>query len=202
MCLAEVGLGFAQARLFHPALRHAGPVRADLGIPTVFNLLGPVAHPGRITRQVVGAATESIAHQLAEVLVATGTTRSWVVTGAGGLDEISTTGPSIIFDVADGRVNRMEIDTKSIGVAAPASMDELAGGDAAANAQIFHQILSGQETGAKADIVALNAGAGLVVAGLAVDLEDGLAQARAAIADGRAAAKLEALRTVIGSDAG
>lgn len=197
-CLHTVGLGFAQARLFHPALRHAGPVRAELGIPTVFNQLGPIAHPGRVKRQVVGTANETIARQLADVLAATGSLKSWVVTGAGGLDEISTTGPSVIFEVIEGSVNRLEIDTRAIGVAAPSSMDELAGGDAAENVAIFRRIISGEETGAKADIVALNAAAGLVVADIAVDLADGLERARAAIADGRAQDKLAALIGLVG----
>lgn len=197
-CLEEVGLGFAQARLFHPAMRHAGPVRAELGVPTIFNLLGPIAHPGRVKRQVIGTANEALARQLAEVLAATGTEKSWVITGAGGLDEISTTGPSIIFEVIAGEVNRLEIDTREIGIATPSSMDDLAGGDAQENAAIFHQIVSGEERGPKADIVALNAAAGLVVAGIAIDLDEGLAQARAAIEDGRAKAKLEALVDLIG----
>lgn len=192
-CVNEIGLGFAQARLFHPALRHAGPVRAELGVPTVFNLLGPIAHPGRIKRQVVGTATEAIAAQLSEVLATTGSVRSWVVTGAGGLDEISTTGPSVIFDVREGNVERTEVDVAALGITIPASMDELAGGDAQANVEIFYRILSGQESGAKADIVALNAAAGLVVAGLAEDLAEGLEAARESIADGRARAKLDAL---------
>ncbi len=199
-CLEEVGLGFAQARLFHPAMRHAGPVRAELGVPTVFNLLGPIAHPGRVKRQVIGTANEALARQLAEVLAATGTEKSWVITGAGGLDEISTTGPSVIFEVITGEVERLEIDTKEIGVAAPTSMDALAGGNAEENADIFHRIVSGEELGPKADIVALNAAAGLVVAGLADDLAHGLQQARSAIEDGRAKGKLEALVGLIGVD--
>lgn len=200
-CLDEVGLGFAQARLFHPALRHAGPVRAELGIPTVFNLLGPIAHPGKIERQVVGTANEAIAQRLAEVLAATGTIKSWVVTGAGGLDEISTTGPSVIYEVAAGEIERLEIHTQELGIHSPASLDELAGGDAQENVRIFGQILSGEEQGAKADIVALNAAAGLVVAGLAENLGDGLGQAKLAIADGRAQAKFDALTALIGVSA-
>ncbi len=198
-CLETIGLGFAQARLFHPALRHAGPVRAELAIPTVFNQLGPIAHPGRIKRQVVGTANEAIARQLADVLAATGSVRSWVVTGAGGLDEISTTGPSIIFEVADGSVERLEIDTQALGIPAPESMEDLAGGDAAENVVIFRRILSGEEQGAKADIVALNAAAGLVVADIADDLADGLERARAAIAEGKVKAKLEALIDLAGT---
>lgn len=200
-CIAEVGLAFAQARLFHPALRHAGPVRADLGVPTVFNLLGPIAHPGRIKRQVVGTANEETARQLAAVLAATGTVHSWVVTGAGGLDEISTTGPSIVFEVRGDEIERLEIDTKDVGIGSASSISDLAGGDAQRNVEIFHQILSGQEVGPKADIVALNAAAGLVVAGKVDTLQDGVTEARAAIADGRAAHKLASLLAIIGTDA-
>ena len=201
-CIKTVGLGFAQARLFHPALRHAGPVRAELGVPTVFNLLGPISHPGRVRRQVVGTANEVIASQLADVLAATGSVKSWVVTGAGGLDEISTTGPSIVFEVRGDQVERMEIKTSELGIQTPSSMDDLAGGDSEANVAIFRRILSGEEIGAKADIVALNAAAGLVVAGMAEDLERGLVQARESISSGRAAAKLDALIDVVGISPG
>lgn len=102
-CVAEIGVGFAFARSFHPAMRFAGPVRGELGIPTVFNTLGPLAHPGRIKRQLVGVATEGRAEAVAAVLAELGSHRAWVVTGAGGLDEVSTSGPSIIFDVSPDR---------------------------------------------------------------------------------------------------
>ncbi len=180
--MAEHRLGFALARTFHPAMRHAGPVRAELGVPTVFNLLGPLAHPAGLTRQVVGTATEARAEQMANVLRDLGSERSWVVAGASGLDELSTHGPSVVFDVTPDGVDRFEIDATVIGIAAP-SLDELAGGDADANVAIFHSMIGGT-VDARSDIVCLNAGAGLVVAGVTDTLEQGVVKANEALADG------------------
>ena len=179
--VAEHGLGFALARTFHPSMRFAGPVRAELGIPTVFNSLGPLAHPGRVTRQVVGCSSESLAENMSHVLDALGSEHAWVVTGDNGIDEIATTGPSIVFVVRDGDVRRMAIDLDELGVHRPASIDDLAGGSADDNVAIFKAILDGSETGTRRDIVLLNAGAGLVVAGLADDLADGMALALSVI---------------------
>ncbi len=195
-CVEETGLGFALARLFHPAMRHAGPVRAELGIPTVFNLLGPVAHPGRVRRQLIGTANESLALQLAEVSFERGVDRVWVVTGAGGLDELSTTGPSIIFEVGPEGIERRELDLRFLGITPPDSMDALSGGSAEDNVAIFEAILAGRESSPRRDIVVLNAGAALVVAGVVGDLSSGMREASAAIDDGRASAKLETLRVV------
>lgn len=192
--VAEHGLGFALARTFHPSMRHAGPVRAELGIPTVFNTLGPLAHPGRLRRQVVGCSSEALAEEMSLVLEALGSKHAWVVTGDNGIDEISTTGPSIVFVVKDGDVTRMSIDLDALGIERPSSMDDLAGGTADDNVTIFRRILDGSETGSRRDIVLLNAGAGLVVAGVADDLADGVEQARVAISDGRVQAKLESLQ--------
>lgn len=187
----DTGLGFAFARTFHPAMRHVGPVRAELGIPTVFNILGPLSHPGRLTRQVVGVADWAIADQMIRVLEATGSTRSLVVHGDGNLDELTTTGPSRILSLAGGEISQIEVEPEAVGLAR-ATPEDLAGGDAEANADIARRILDG-EPGAKRDIVVLNAAAGLVAAGLAGDLAEGVVQASAAVDDGRAAAKLEAL---------
>lgn len=192
--VAEHGLGFALARTFHPSMRHAGPVRSELGIPTVFNVLGPLAHPAQLRRQVIGCASEALAERMSTVLSALGSVHAWVVTGDGGIDEISTTGPSVIFEVRDGAVRRISLDLDQLGIARPSSMDELAGGTAEENAAIFGRILDGTATGARRDIVLLNAAAGLVVSGLADDLAAGLEQAQAAISDGRVAAKLEAIQ--------
>ncbi|MEM7141923.1 MAG: anthranilate phosphoribosyltransferase [Actinomycetota bacterium] len=185
------GVGFAFARTFHPAMRHVGPVRAELGIPTVFNVLGPLSHPGRLTRQVIGVADWAIADRMIRVLQATGSVRSLVVHGEGGLDELTTTGPSRMLSLADGEITEHTVDPVSLGLA-PASADDLAGGDAQVNAEIARAIFGG-EPGPKRDIVVLNAAAGLLAAGLAASLDDGIAQAAAAIDDGRAAAKVAAL---------
>lgn len=185
------GLGFAFARTFHPAMRHVGPVRAELGIPTVFNILGPLSHPGRLTHQVIGVADWAIADRMIRVLQATGSIRSLVVHGDGGLDELTTTGPSRMLSLEDGEITEIAVDPEALGLA-PATAADLAGGDAAANADIARSIFAG-EPGPKRDIVVLNAAAGLVAAGLAEDLGAGIEQAEAAIDDGRAARKVASL---------
>ncbi len=184
-CVNEVGVGFAPARMFHPALRHAAPVRAELGIPTVFNILGPLAHPAQPTRQLVGTASESVAAKLAEVFQRLGSENAWVVSGAGGLDEISTTGPSVIYIATKQGVRRTEVDVREMGIQSGSTPEQLSGGDATANVRHFRQILDGSDDGPRRDIVALNAGAALVVAGVATSLPEGVEQAMAAIADGR-----------------
>ena len=191
-CVAEVGVGFAFARSFHPAMRFAGPVRAELGIPTVFNTLGPLAHPGRIKRQLVGVATEERAALVAEVLAELGSERAWVVAGADGLDEVSTTGPSVIFDVSPSGIERLTVDLDDVGVDR-VELARIAGGSPADNVAIFERMVDG-ETGPHRDLVAINAGAGLVVAGLADDLAKGTELANEAIESGAARSVLERLR--------
>lgn len=187
----DVGLGFAFARTFHPAMRHVGPVRAELGIPTVFNVLGPISHPGRLRRQVIGVADWSIAERVARVLRAGGSERALVVHGAGGLDELTTTGPSRLLSLEHGEITEATVDAAALGLDRVAESD-LAGGDAEVNATLARRVLAG-EPGPVRDIVVLNAAAGLVAAGTADGLETGVELARAAIDDGRAAAKLAAL---------
>jgi len=193
----EIGVGFAFARTFHPSMRHVGPVRAELGIPTVFNVLGPLAHPARLTRQVIGVADWSLASTMAGVLMATGSVRSLVVHGgttdgsSGGLDELTTAAPSRMLSIDHGEITEIEIDATNLGLPR-ATESDLAGGDAKDNARIARSVLSGERSPAR-DIVVLNAAAGLVVAGLSPDLADGVAQASAAIDDGRAEGKLAAL---------
>ncbi len=194
-CVTELGIGFALARTFHPAMRFAGPVRAELGIPTVFNVLGPLAHPAQPKRQLIGTANEGLASRMAEVYQRLGSELAWVVSGAGGLDEISTTGPSIIYVATPEGVRRTEVDVVELGITPPTSMAELAGGGAADNVAIFQKILDGSDVGPRHDIVVLNAGAALAVAGLAADLGDGIEMARAALADGRVGELLERLRS-------
>ncbi len=192
-CVAEIGVGFAFARSFHPAMRFAGPVRAELGVPTVFNTLGPLAHPGRIKRQLVGVSTEEKARAVADVLSELGSHRAWVVAGADGLDEVSTSGPSIIFDVSPEGVDRLVVDLDDVGVDR-VELSRLAGGSPADNVAIFERMVAG-EGGPHRDLVAVNAGAGLVVAGLAGDLAEGVTMAFEALDSGAAKQKLEQLRT-------
>jgi len=191
--VAEHGLGFAFARVFHPAVRHVGPVRIELGIPTVFNILGPLSHPGALKRQVIGTADRPLMHKLAETLRATGSVRSLIVHGDGDLDELTTTGPSWIVSLNDGEITEAEIDATDFGLARVAP-GALAGGDPATNAEIADRIFAG-ERGAARDIVVLNAAAALVTAAVVDNLGAGVEAAAAAIDDGRAAAKLEALRS-------
>jgi anthranilate phosphoribosyltransferase len=190
-CIGEIGLGFAFARRYHPAMRFAGPVRAELGIPTVFNLLGPLANPAGVTRQVVGVADRERARVMADVLAELGSSSSWVVAGDGGLDELSTTGPSTVFAIGAGGVSELEVDPTELGLGG-GSLDQLSGGTAEENVAIFRRMLDG-ESGPRRDIVVLNAAAGLVVASVATDIADGVALATAALDDGRAATKLERL---------
>jgi len=193
-CVDEVGVGFCFARVFHPAMRHAGPVRAELGVPTVFNFLGPLANPARVRRQVIGVADLRVAPTVVGVLRQRDFARAMVVHGHDQMDEITLTGPSTIFELRAGEVREYELDPTSLGLAL-ATPEQLRGGDAEANAAIARAVLGG-ETGPYRDIVLLNAAAGLVVAGVVDDLGGGLEAARASIDGGKAAAALEALIAV------
>ena len=197
-CMATTGLGFAFARTFHPAMRFVAAVRAELGIPTVFNVLGPLANPGRVTRQVVGTSSEELAAKMASVLRNLGSERAWVVAGADGFDELSVTGPTVVFDATAAGIERFVVDPAEFGIDPAPSLDAVAGGSPARNVEIFSAILSGADRGARREVVVLNAGAGLVVAGVATDLAEGLSLAGAVIDDGRAQAKLEQIRAVTG----
>lgn len=183
------GLGFAFAKAFHPAMRHVAAVRSQVGIPTVFNLLGPLSHPGHAKRQVIGAPDTSLAPTLAAVLQATGSVRSLVVHGDGRFDEFTTTGPNLVVELNDGELTEYRVRASDVGLA-PATPDELRGGDPVDNARILADILAG-EPGPKRDMVVLNAAAGLVVAEVADDLAAGVEAAAAAIDDGRAAKKFD-----------
>jgi len=190
-CVERAGVGFCFARTFHPAMRHAGPVRAELGIPTVFNVLGPLSHPGRVTRQVVGVSDPQLLDRIAAVLAARNVTHAWVVHGSGALDEVTTTGTTDVREVRDGDVRSFAVDPEDVGISR-VSAGALAGGDAATNATIFGAVLDG-EPSAAADIVVLNAAAGLVVGSVVDTLAEGVEAARSAIADGRAASTLARL---------
>jgi len=189
----KTGVGFAFARMLHPAMRFAGPARIELGIPTVFNILGPLANPCRVRRQLVGTPQPSIAAKMAAVLQNLGSIKSWVVSGNDGLDELSITGPSTVFEVSPDRITEFQISPADAGLPQAASLDDIVGGDAEANVRIFSEILSGAETGPKRDIVVMNAAAGLIVAGLTDRLESGVEEILNVIEDGRGAAKLAEL---------
>jgi anthranilate phosphoribosyltransferase len=190
-CVEEVGMGFCFAPLFHPALRHAGPTRRELGVPTVFNFLGPLANPARVRRQVVGVSDPSMAQTLVGALAASGAERVMVVYGHDGLDELSTTTTSAVIELRDGAIRSYEVDPDDLGL--PRSdLSALRGGDPEANADLARRVLDG-ELGARRDFVLLNAAAAIVAAGVADTLADGLAAAAASVDEGRAAAVLERL---------
>jgi anthranilate phosphoribosyltransferase len=187
-CLADVGIGFMFAPVFHPAFGHAGPVRRELRIPTSFNFLGPLTNPARPAAQVVGVSDERMMPLMAEVLARRGT-RAKLVRGADGIDELTTTGPSTVLDVRDGEVLEQMLDPKDLGIAR-AGIEDLHGGDAGESARVARAVLAG-EPGPRRDVVVLNAGAALEVAGAAPDLAEGIELAATSIDEGRAAAALE-----------
>src|SRR5581483_3565620 len=191
-CVQDAGIGFCFAPRFHPAMRHAIPTRRDLGVPTVFNFLGPLANPARVRRQVVGVSDARMAEKMAGVLGRLGSERALIVYGHDGLDELTTTTTSSVVELDEhGALRRYDVDPAALGLSV-AQPGELVGGDAAANAAAARAVLAG-EPGRHRDVVMLNAAAGLVAGGAAAGLPDGIALAAAAIDEGRAAAALERL---------
>jgi anthranilate phosphoribosyltransferase len=190
-CVAEAGIGFCFAPRYHPAMRHAIPTRRELGVPTVFNFLGPLANPAGVRRQLVGVSDHRMAEKMAGVLRSRGSERALVVWGHDGLDELTTTTTSTVVEVDGDAIRTYTLDPAAHGLAVvPASA--LRGGDAATNAGVARAVLAG-EPGPPRDIVVLNAAAALVAGGAAKDLAGGLMLAAAAIDDGRAAAALDRL---------
>lgn len=188
----EIGVGFLFAQAFHPAMKNVASVRRELGIRTIFNILGPLANPVGAPAQLLGVFHPALTEILARVLANLGIRRAFVVHGHGGLDEISTTGETLVSEVRDGDVHSYRIDPTALGFRPP-HPDELKGRDAKGNAEILLRVLDG-EPGARRDIVVLNAAVALVAGGKAPDLETGVALAQESIDSGAARAKLEALR--------
>jgi anthranilate phosphoribosyltransferase len=189
-CVREAGIGFCFAPVFHPAFRFAGPPRREIGVPTAFNLLGPMANPGRVRRQVIGVADPRFVEPMAQTLQRQGLDHAWVVHGA-GLDELTTTGPSTVLALLDGSIREFTIDPAQLGLRV-ATADDLRGGVPDENAAVIRRVLGG-ERGPHRDIVVLNAAAGLVVGGAVPDIAAGIDLAAAAIDDGRAQRALDAL---------
>jgi anthranilate phosphoribosyltransferase len=198
-CIREAGIGFCFAQRFHPAFRFAGPPRREMGVPTAFNMLGPMANPGRVRRQLIGVADPAFARPMVDALRRQGLSDAWVVHG-GGLDELTTTGPSTVLALTGDVVREFTVDPVSLGLQ-PATSADLRGGAPEANAEAVRRVLAG-DLGPHRDIAVLNAAAALVVAGVASDLESGLALATAAVDDGRAAATLARFVEVSQSSAG
>jgi anthranilate phosphoribosyltransferase len=187
----ELGFGFMFAPAHHPAMRHAGPVRRELGVRTVFNILGPLTNPAGARRQLVGVFAEGLVGLVSRVLAILGTERALVVHGAGGIDELSPAGPNLVHEVVDGRVRAYRVDPLDLGVPR-CEPDELAGGSPADSARAIRRVLEG-ERGSRRNAVLLNAAGALVVAGVAGELGEGLALAAEAVDSGAAGERLEAL---------
>ena len=189
--LRDVGFAFLFAPGFHPAMKHAGPTRREIGVRTAFNLIGPLTNPAGARRQVIGVADPSAAPRLAAVLRRLGVDRAFIV-GGEGLDELPLDGTGVIHDVTPEGIEVRAVDAVALGLT-KASIAKLAGGTPADNATILEAVLRG-EPGARRDVVLLNAGAALVVAGVADDLPAGIERAALTIDAGLATELLERLR--------
>lgn len=200
-CLDEAGICFCFAPAHHPAMKHAGPIRASLGIRTIFNVLGPLTNPAGAKRQVMGVFSESLTEPIANVLKNLGSENAMIVHGqlnGAGLDEISTGGPTRISHLHNGTVETTELDPSSLGIT-PAAADELRVDGSEASAALINRIFAG-EKGAPRDIVCVNAAAALVVAGIANDLADGVKQSATAIDNNDVAQTLEKLIAITQAD--
>jgi anthranilate phosphoribosyltransferase len=193
-CIDEAGIGFLYAPLLHTAMRHVMPARREMGIRTVFNMLGPLTNPAGANAQVIGVYAVALTEPLARVLAELGTARAFVVHGADGLDEISNTGESSVSEVREGTVRSFKLRPEDFGLAR-ATVAELKGGDREQNAEIVRAILGG-EPGPKRDIVLMNAAAALVAGGRAREFKEGVEIAARSIDTGAARAKLAALVTL------
>jgi len=202
-CLAEAGIGFFFAPTFHPSMRHAAPVRRELGVRSAFNLLGPLTNPAGARRQLVGVPRPELTELMARSLALLGSERAWVVHGADGIDEISTTGYTKVSECNAGSVNTFYLHPADVGLP-KASVAALQGGNATVNARIIEEVLSGAKGPAR-DVVLLNAAAALFIAGEAASLRQALTRAGEAIDTGEARRTLDrlvALSTMPEAEAG
>ena len=190
-CVDQVGIGFLFAPALHPAMKHAMSARRELGVRTVFNILGPLANPAGARVQVLGVFEARLTETLARVLAALGARAAYVVHGAGGLDELSTSGPNRVSELRHGQVRTYTLDPASLGLP-QSTLADLRGDDPATNARIVRAVLCG-ERGPRRDVVLLNAAAALAAADVAADLRQGLALAAQAVDSGRALEVLERL---------
>jgi anthranilate phosphoribosyltransferase len=190
-CIAGAGIGFCFAPIFHPAMRHAGGPRRELGVPTIFNFLGPLTNPAGATRQALGVSDPRMVDPMVAALARLGSEHVIAFHGHDGIDELALSGPSDISELKSGEVTHYTLDPTECGLEG-APLEAVLGGTAEQNAATIRTVLSG-ETGARRDIVVLNAGAGLVAAGIASDIPDGIGRANDSIDSGRAAAALDNL---------
>jgi len=199
-CVDEIGIGFLFAPRLHPAMKHALGPRRDLRVRTIFNILGPLTNPAGARRQLMGVFAPDLTEYLANVLGELGALSAIVVCGYGNIDELTTTGPNVVSHYADGAVRTFELNPLDYDLT-PAHIWELLGGEAAENARILRGILSGEVNAAKRDVVLLNAGMALSLAGAAGDLEEGMAMAAGAIDSGAARRVLEGVIAFSGGQA-
>ncbi|MBX3522992.1 MAG: anthranilate phosphoribosyltransferase [Xanthobacteraceae bacterium] len=193
-CIREAGIGFMFAPSHHPAMKHVGPTRVELGTRTIFNLLGPLSNPAGVKRQMVGVFARHWIEPLAKVLAQLGSEKAWVVHGSDGLDEITTTGPTHVAELSNGKVKLFDISPADVGLK-PSQPGELKGGEAIYNAEALRAVLDGQ-MGPFRDVALFNAAAALLVAGKADTLKDAAALAEKSIESGAAKARLEKLVSV------
>jgi anthranilate phosphoribosyltransferase len=190
-CIAEAGIGFMFAPAHHPAMKNVGPTRVELGTRTIFNLLGPLSNPAGVKRQMVGVFSKQWTTPLAQVLKSLGAERAWIVHGSDGLDEITTSGPTSVTALEDGKIMTFEISPEEFGLRKVKS-EALRGGDAAENAQAVLNVLQCKPSAFR-DVALFNAAAALVVAGKAKDLKDGLHAAAHSVDSGEAEGRLDRL---------
>ena len=198
--LEEAGVVFMFAPLLHPSMRHLGPVRRELGFPTIMNILGPLTNPAGVRRQLVGVADPALVPLVVEALRELGHIRALVVHGEAGLDELSPMGPTAVAELLDGVVSRRAVRPEDFGLE-PCPAEELAGGEPEDNAGIILSVLKGEKRRGARTAVLMNAGAALYVAGISDTLEEGMEAAVAAIDDGSALDALERLREASASEA-
>jgi anthranilate phosphoribosyltransferase len=190
-CIDEVGIGFMFAQAFHPSFRHAAAPRREIGIRTVFNILGPLTNPARARHQVVGVGDPSIVAKMAGALLALGSRHAVVIHGDDGIDELSISGPTTVAEVVGGKVKKYKVAPEDVGFTR-ASRDAIKGGDPQENAAILRRVLEG-ERGPRRDVVLLNAAAALVAADMTETLERGVLSAAESIDTGAARQKLDGL---------
>lgn len=191
-CVNEAGIGFMFAQLFNKSMKYVGQARKEMGVRTVFNILGPLANPSRAKNMVVGVYSPMLTEVVAKAMARLGVERAFVVSGADNMDEITLTGTTTISEIKDGEVKTFQFTPEEVGLKT-CSLEELRGGDGKENAKITKAILSGEEKGPKRDIVLLNAGATLYVGGIAKDMKEGIELAAEVIDSGKAKAVLDKL---------
>ena len=191
-CVNEAGIGFMFAQLFNKSMKYVGQARKEMGVRTVFNILGPLANPSRAKNMVVGVYSPMLTEVVAKAMARLGVERAFVVSGADNMDEITLTGTTTISEIKDGEVKTFQFTPEEVGLKT-CSLEELRGGDGKENAKITKAILSGEEKGPKRDIVLLNAGATRYVGGIAKDMKEGIELAAEVIDSGKAKAVLDKL---------